>query len=444
MNTETTAAATGGITTVNNTSSTNTAIISGHAGGSHVTDGPLTVSAIREASPGLLVNETDSRVVRIRPMATPVDQISRMTGSRQASSMVVEYYSVDTRPVECKATSISVTPGAKTDDNGHLALTLHTENYRLFAATETIMLPGVEGIGGALVLYVTEAATSQGSGIKVLSLNQLAEQSEAGEAPALNAEQTVVRMGRAAAELDVQTAQFEALPKKEKNYCQIFKTQVEQSSFARLSAKEVGWTFSDQEEVAIMDMRLGMEKSFLFGTKARLTDPLKFDEVLFTGGIWNQAATTHAMELSDLKETDVLDMMQVAFTGDAAGSNRKILVAGSALILALNKISAQRMFMAGDTVTRWGIDFNELRSKFGSLYVIHSEVFDQCGHKNDGLIIDPQYLTKYTHVPFRVEQLDLKKSGVRNTDALVATEASCLVLRHPKAHVKITGSWLSE
>ena len=66
--------------------------------------------------------------------------------------------------------------------------------------------------------------------------------------------------------------------------------------------------------------------------------------------------------------------------------------------------------------------------------------FDQCGHSTDGLIVDPQYMTKYSHVPFRVEHLDLKKSVVRNTEALVATEASCLVLRHPKTHVRVNGA----
>lgn len=220
-----------------------------------------------------------------------------------------------------------------------------------------------------------------------------------------------------------------------------YKTQVEQSTFMRLSAKEVGWTFSDQEEVAIMDMRLGMEKSFLFGSMARLTDPVKHDEVLFTRGIWNQAGAEYDLNLSNLSEKELIEMMKVAFTGNAAGSTRKILVAGSELILAINKLDAQRTILAGDTVTRWGIDFNEIRSKFGTLYVIHSEVFDQCGHGMDGMIIDPQYMTKYTHLPFRVDHLDLKKSGVRNTDALVATEASCLVLRHPKSHMRIIGSW---
>ncbi len=72
--------------------------------------------------------------------------------------------------------------------------------------------------------------------------------------------------------------------------------------------------------------------------------------------------------------------------------------------------------------------------------MIHAEVFDQCGHEYDGLVIDPEYLVKYVHVPFKVERLDLRKSGQRNTEAVVATEASCLALRHPKSHVRVTRS----
>ena len=45
-------------------------------GSNHIIDGPLTTAAIAEAAPGMLLNDVDSRVVRIRPMATPVDRIS--------------------------------------------------------------------------------------------------------------------------------------------------------------------------------------------------------------------------------------------------------------------------------------------------------------------------------------------------------------------------------
>lgn len=422
----------------------NTNIIPGSINGNHVADGPLTTSAIREASPELLRNEIDSRVVKIRPMSTPVDQISRMVGARPAQSMIVDYYSVDTRPIES-----TVKDGPDLIDGidstvWPMTFKVTTANDRLFAPTETVMFPGIsvttdQGKTENLVCYVSEVMTGKNAGLKLVALNLSKDFAAEGIPPEMSKNEPIVRMGRAAAELDVQTAQFEALPVKASNYCQIFKAQIEQSAFARLSAKEVGWSFSDQEEVAIMDMRLGMEKSFLFGTKMRLTDPLKFDEVLFTDGIWNQAGSEHTLELGDLDQSMLLSMMKHAFTGEASGSSRKVLLAGSDLVLALNNLETTKVLMAGDVVTRWGIDFNEIRSKFGSLYVVHSEVFDQCGHSSHGLILDVEYMTKYSHVPFRVERLDLKSSGQRNTEALVATEASCIVLRHPKTHVRIIG-----
>lgn len=183
-----------------------------------------------------------------------------------------------------------------------------------------------------------------------------------------------------------------------------------------------------------MDMRMGMEKSFLFGHKQRL-DVGNGDEAWLTGGIWAQAGdevtyTTFTSESLD-------KMMRKAFTGNA-GSTRKILVAGSDLIESMSQnMGVERFMAADDKETLWGVDFHKLVSKFGTIYVVHSEIFDQCGCAGNGMVIDPEYLTKYTHIPFQAERLSLRQSGVRNTDAVVMTEASCLVLRYPKAHLRI-------
>jgi hypothetical protein len=132
----------------------------------------------------------------------------------------------------------------------------------------------------------------------------------------------------------------------------------------------------------------------------------------------------------------MVELMRKAFTGNA-GSKRKILIGGSGLISRISKLDYSRVITAGQHVSKWGIDFTELRSKFGCLYLLLSEVFDEVGMEDCGIIIDPEYIQKYTHIPFSTEQLNLKKSGVRNVDALVMTEASCLVLRYPKAHMRI-------
>ena len=318
---------------------------------------------------------------------------------------------------------------------------LKTDNNDSIDVSDTLLVESVTGYNEAgepdensrLVLYVVGKDDVE---LHVMAVN--GEPNGAGERimPVLNAGERLIRMGRAATELDVQTAQFEALPQKAQNYCQIFKMQIEQSTLQKIANKEVDWTMTDQEEAAIYDMRLGMEKNFLFGVKNKLWDSSKKETVMLTGGIWGQAGKTFAYSDGALTQDTVIDLMREAFTGNA-GSKRKVLIGGSGLIGRLNKLDYTKMISAGENVAKWGIDFTEMRSKFGKLYVLLSEVFDECGMPDNGMIIDPEYLQKYSHLPFGTEALNLKSAGVRNTDALVLTEASCLVLRYPKAHVRI-------
>ncbi|MGN1245897.1 MAG: DUF5309 family protein, partial [Muribaculaceae bacterium] len=413
----------------------NSTIVNGVENGQHVVDGPLTTEVTNQASPSLLVNEIDRQIVKIRPMATPVDQLSRCAGAKRSGSMIVDYYNVDTKP-----TTVSIVANS-TSVQGNVRGRIKTDNNDSIDVSDTLLVEGIKGYtddgepdeNSRLVLYVV---SKDDEGLIVMAVN--GEPDGAGNRimPTINPGERLIRMGRAATELDVQTAQFEALPQKAQNYCQIFKMQIEQSTLQKIANKEVDWTMTDQEEAAIYDMRLGIEKNFLFGVKNKLWDPIKKETVMLTGGIWNQAGKTFTYTDGELNQDTVIDLMREAFTGNA-GSKRKVLIGGSGLIGRLNKLDYTKMISAGENVAKWGIDFTEMRSKFGKLYVLLSEVFDECGMPDNGMIIDPEYLQKYSHLPFGTEALNLKSAGVRNTDALVLTEASCLVLRYPKAHVRI-------
>ena len=417
------------------------ALVTGVEGGKHVVNGPLTLDAVNESGNGMLLNEIDKQIVKIRPMATPIDQLSRCAGAKSSGSMIVDYYNVDTKETKCELKDDYIEPSeGEVSDNAARA-TLNTTNNDVFDVSDTILVADVTGYAddgvtdssNGLVLYVL-SKTEDGQ-LNVMAVNG----KKIGEVdccvPTIPSGTTLIRMGRAATELDVQSPQFEALPKKAQNNSQIFKMQIEQSTLQKIGNKEVGWTMSDQEEAAIYDMRLGMEKSFLFGVKRKIYDFKKKENVLFTGGIWYQAGKDFTLDMSQ-KEDTVIEMMRKAFTGNA-GSKRKILIGGSKLIGELNKLNYTRVVSNGETTTKWGIDFSEISSKFGRLYVLLSEVFDDCGMEGSGLIIDPEYIQKYSHLPFGTEALDLKSAGVRNTDALVITEASCLVLRYPKAHMRV-------
>lgn len=418
------------------------ALITGIAGGRHVVNGPLTTDIAREGSPDLLLNEIDQQIVKIRPMATPIDQLSRCAGSKHAGSMTVDYYNVDTKPTTAKIKTEYKEPEAGSIAEEASRVKLMTTNDEIFDTSDTILVQGVNGYEADgtefsskdLVIYVV--SRDENGGIYAMPVNGKTVGNYRNCMPSIPQGATLIRMGRAASELDVMSPQFEALPQKAQNNCQIFKMQVEQSTLQKIANKEVDWDMSDQEEAAIYDMRLGMEKSFLFGVKNKLWDPVKKENIMLTGGIWSQAGKTFNYDDASLNQDAIIDMMREAFTGNA-GSKRKILIGGSQLIGRLNKLDYTKVVTAGESVVKWGIDFSELRSKFGTLYVLLSEVFDEVGMADNGMIIDPEYLQKYCHIPFSSESLDLKASGQRNVDALVLTEASCLVLRYPKAHMRI-------
>lgn len=419
--------------------------VPGTAGGVHIANTPLTTGNISNAVPSLLRNSIDERIVKIRPMSTPIDQLSRCGMSRRAGAMTVEYYSVDTKQTETTVTEDAAGGAGRQRSENVWTHVIKTGADNIFDISETVLVPDAKGFdddgkeAGPLVLYVI--VKPDGGGVEVAPVNGKVVSSMGVtkiHMPALSVGYRLIRMGRAATELDVQSPQFSALPRKAKNNCQIFKMQVEQSTLAKIADKEVGWNFSDQEEAAIIDMRLGMEKNFIFGSRAKLFDPDKNEHVYFTGGIWGQTDRSFELPVEGLTESHLVRLCRAAFTGNN-GSKRKILLAGSALMEALSQLEYSKTIRSGETRVKWGIEFKEFVSNFGSLYVLHSEVFDQCGHENDGFIVDPNYMTKYVHVPFQAEKLDLRKSGQRNTDAVVLTEASCLVLRYPQAHLKVIG-----
>ncbi len=399
-------------------------VTDGVAGGTYVSGVPLTTETVESAGSTLLTNAIDAAIVKVRPMATPLDQISRMGHTRPVDSMEVDYYTVDTRAD--RDTVISCSKARDVEGAQGDVYAVSVEHPSRFEPSDTFTMLDNPG---AAVYYVIEKRTD---GTLIVAV-----QGDTSQLPVEGA--VIVRMGRAATQLDVQTPQFACLPQKGTNYCQIFKMQVEQSVVMKLSHKEIGWDFSDQQEAAVYDMRLGMEKQFLFGVKSKVYDPVKAETVTMTGGVWRQAGREINVDLKNFGTDQLVDMLRATFA-ENSGSRRKVLMAGSDLIAALNKIEHTHVITARDQVTVWGIDFSELQSKFGKLYVVYSDIFDVMGMPGNGLIVDPEYIQKHVFIPFNAETLDLRGSGQRNTEALVMTEASCLTLRYPEAHARIIGT----
>lgn len=405
-----------------------------------------------EGDPEFYSKEIDSRIVKIRPMATPVDQISRHAKSQKSKSFEVKYYSVGTRPIMCTLET------AVTEQTQGASTILPVDDPNMFTVDDTIRVVGVKGKynekGVAydptdantpdLVLCVCGRTENTNQPVVYAVNGNLDSNGQSTLVPEIPSGTTLVRMGKACGELDVQTGRFNNLPLAEVQYCQNFMMQIEQSTFDKIAAKEVNWDFSDLEEDGIYDMRLAMENTFLFGVKRVIKHVSKQNmNTWFTGGIWYMAGKDievgtwdAAKQQAVVTDEDLVDISKDLFVGTGIGNKRKLLFCGSQMLAAFSKIQSDK-FRLKDTVEVWNLKFKSWQTDFGEILTVHHELFDANGMSDCGFAMDPEFLTKRTHVSWSRNILDLKTAGVRNTEAVVLQEVSCLYLRYASAHARM-------
>ena len=157
-------------------------------------------------------------------MSTPIDQISRYKGARKANSMIVDYYSADTKPTQFKVLEAYTEPTADKATSNHTRARLKVENCDTLVVSDTLMTFSINGYkpdsdessDQGLMLYVLSKDIEAGE-IVVMAVNGKKIGNISNCVPSIYNQISLVRMGRAASELDVQTSQFEALPVKSQN-----------------------------------------------------------------------------------------------------------------------------------------------------------------------------------------------------------------------------------
>ena len=425
----------------------------GDGGNGNGAAGIATESGGRDnGDPEFYTKDIDSRIIKIRPMATPIDQISRYAKAQSASSFEVKYYSVGTRPTNC--TTISKIEAQTTG----ASVELPVDDANMFTLDDTIRVVGVKGKfndkGEAydpedentpdLVLCVCGRNDSTSMPVVYAVNGNKAKDGQTTFLPEIPSGTTLVRMGKACGELDVQTGRFNNIPMPEEQYCQNFMIQIEQSTFDKIADKEVDWSFSDIEEDGIYDMRLAQENTFLWGVKNKIKHVTKDGMYTwFTGGIWWMAGKDievgewdEQKQCAVITEENIVDISKDLFVGTGIGNKRKILFCGSDMLSAFSKIKSEK-FRLKETVEVWNLKFKSWETDFGEILTIHHELFDLNGMSGCAFALDPEYLTKKTHLSWSRNILDLKKAGIRNTDAVVLQEVVCLYLRYAKAHARL-------
>ena len=192
-------------------------------GGATATTG---IEVTETDNPELYRKEIDKRITKMRPMKTPIDQITRSaTEVSKANSMIVKYYSISTRSIKTFIKT-AVTEMA----SGATSKAIEVDDSTLFTATDTIRVVGVKGYKADgvtadtkdLMLYVVGKAEDTGYPTVIAVNGKRNSDGSNSIVPAIAVNKKIIRMGRAAAEIDVETGQFYNLPTPEEQYCQVF------------------------------------------------------------------------------------------------------------------------------------------------------------------------------------------------------------------------------
>ncbi len=338
----------------------------------------------RQASPDLIKDPVDRKIVKMAHSGIPIDQITRHSSSTQSNGMRYQFYSVDNKPISAtildRADADDTTADASAMTARATAASARTgyfyvDNGAVFSVSDTLILFGEKGYGFEkdsisatslnvpLSLYV-EAI--DGNKITVSAINGKFDSSlQCCGIPAITTGGTVKRLGKAIQEGVMQTAITEVYPTKQELFMQIFKCQVSESTIQQLSDKEVDWDYNDQSDMALFDMRRGIELSYIAGIKGYRFDRSTGRYTYTCAGIIQQIMESGNVIYftSDTltEDTIVKTLVEPVFRGNA-GSPTRYLFAGSDMVV--NIASAAKDFTKNinstQILSRFGYDFKQL------------------------------------------------------------------------------------
>lgn len=400
----------------------------------------VTVASTREDSPNLILDQIDAEVVKVRPMNVVLDTISRQVKSVKSSTgQVVRHYAID-------AIDITTTLNTAHTDATAVQIALDLVDNTIVANDQTLIVVGIKGyVPGTtnqsdknLQLYVIGKNDAGQPIVKAVNGSDTT-----GKIPAIAKDTVIMRAGRALSEKQLQTDAYSGNPVDQTQYLQKFGAQIEESTMRKIADTEVDWSFTDMEEEAVYDMRRTQNITYWQGEKNKLHIPnsrskSKAEDIYFTEGIWSQAGSEIELGATTVKlltPDKIVKLMKASFTGNESGT-KKLLIYGSVFLEALENVEYTKNVQVGTKSQAYGLEFSSIISKFGTLLGIHDKTLDDMGMADKAFVLDADFLRKWT-MGWNVRDLDFKSNGEKDVDGRSLIETSALVLKNPKAHMRV-------
>ena len=404
--------------------------------GKPVTTGKSGVSP--EDKPQMNKASVSEKLARIEPSRTPLDTLLRNIGSGKTKSDQFEFYSIHSRGLSATVSSATVASGAS------VITVVLTDGCHCLSKDANVFVPELQVNGTAIAaaaplatnplrLHIVDINYGE-STIKVVPLNE-------GITPATAQGKLAsgVVLRRMASSKDQEAAISNdpmATPVKDVNYCQRNLCTISQNAYQALQEKEVEYGIAEFKEQALLDFRAQAEYAAIFGVApagGSIVDPTTQKRKLFMRGLLSFDIMKY-VQTSESIEEYINIAMQRAFENNN-GSEKRLLLYGPefATAMANSKVWAHQL-EAGKTEVKWGITWKVIESNFGTLLAIMHPGLGAVGYGKAAILIDPANIRRIEQVPLTMENLDLKKAGIRNSEDVLLEESFTLEVTNPKTH----------
>ena len=405
------------------------------AGGEPVTTGKSGVSP--EDKPQMNKATVSEKLSRIEPSRTPLDTLLRNIGTGKTNSDVFEFYSIHSR-------GLSATVASATADGDIIKITLSDGGHCL-SKDANVFVPQLQVTGenvaaaspiatNPLRLHIVDIKYGGTPSIDVIVVNEGVTAAKA--ATALTSGVILRRMASAKDQEAAISNDPMATPVKDKNYCQRNLCTISQNVYQALQDKEVEYGIAEFKEQALLDFRAQAEYAAIFGDApagGSIVDPNTQKRKLFMRGLLSFDVMKYTQGEESIEE--YLNIaMQKAFENNN-GSEKRLLLYGPefATALANSKVWTHQL-EAGKTDVKWGITWKVIESNFGTLMAIMHPGLGAVGYGKAALLIDPANIRRIEQVPLTMENLDLKKAGIRNSEDVLLEESFTIEVTNPKTH----------
>lgn len=400
---------------------------------------PSTGKVTGATTQGINRATVSEKLAKIGWSNAPLDTMLRNISKGKTNSDTFEFFSIAARGVECvvktaatfnaATMTISLTSGVDSLSKSGVLLvpSIKVVNEVAKAATTVTRKP--------LMLHISDINYATGT-VTCIPIN--AKSGDTDLKIAANAK--LYRAGIACDQDTAITDDPQAMPVKDKNYCQRMLCTISENAYQALQDKDVEFGLADLKEQAIFDFRLQSEAAAIFGGQAvkgeNFIDPVSMKRKLHMRGVLDfdiQEITGTVSSNDDIDEF-LNNAMQQLFSVNN-GSEERILLygAGFATKLANSKWWTKQL-EANKTEVKWGVTWKMIESNFGRLRGIMDPALSLMGYEDCALVIDPRHIRVIEQVPMQEHKLDLQKAGIRNSHDIVLEESITLELTNPKAH----------